>query len=395
MIYKNIEDYNPSLYACYAITSIKEDFVIYTVHPSGLREYNDYHIYDIGDKTLIAFTKIRFLGTDFVYRIVSENFTENISSENYEFLSDILDESYDQSNYVFSIMHSCASYREVVGDRNTYVEDNRRCDVDDFAAVNFQDIIPGEESDFLDENYFNNENIIGFALCLASMSNIYIVKLQLGEIQDRAYKDWSASTIMGQTFMHTIKMAYEWNILAEEPWSSSQTIALRCNSAFKEFNMPQEVLNEISSLSPSTSIEMYLSGDEDPRRSIIENKTIPPNFKKWYMLQLRYRTIDSLFNNYPESLNIPQSMIDQEIQFFENEVADYMIENGLNPDETNSIKLLDYIFNSSAYSDKKGKNNSVDDIVLKYFITKEEDKQAVQAYLKAIFEPSTAIKKED
>jgi hypothetical protein len=390
MIYKNTEDYEPSLYACYAITGIKEDFKIYTVHPSGLREYEHYDVYEIDNKTLIAFTKIRFLGTDFVFRIVSENHTEDISSENYEFLSDILDESYDQSNYVFSIMHSCASYREVVGDRNTYVEDSRRCDVDDFAAVNFQDIIPGEESDLLDENYFNNENIIGFALCLASMGNVYIVKLQLGEIQDRAYKDWSASTIMGQTFMHTIKMAYEWNNLAEEPWNSNQTIALSCNSAFKEWNMPQEVLDEISSISPSTSIEMYLSGDENPRRSIIENKTIPPNFKKWYMSQLRYRTVNSLVENYPEPLNIPQSMIDKEIQFFQNELLNYMIENNLDPVEVNSIQLLDYIFSSSAYDDKKNKNNSVDDIVLKYFIGKEEDEQLVKAYHGSMFRPTSA-----
>jgi hypothetical protein len=148
MIYKNTEDYDPSIYACYAVTNIKEDFKIYTVHPSGLREYEHYDVYEIENKTLIAFTKIKFFATDFVFRIVSENHTEEISSENYEFLSDILDESYDQSNYVFFIMRSAASYREVVGDRNTYVEDSRRCDIDDFAAVNFQDIITGEDSYF-------------------------------------------------------------------------------------------------------------------------------------------------------------------------------------------------------------------------------------------------------
>jgi hypothetical protein len=185
-------------------------------------------------------------------------------------------------------------------------------------------------------------------------------------------------------------MAYEWNNLAEEPWNSNQTIALSCNSAFKEWNMPQEVLDEISSISPSTSIEMYLSGDENPRRSIIENKTIPPNFKKWYMSQLRYRTVNSLVENYPEPLNIPQSMIDKEIQFFQNELLNYMIENNLDPVEVNSIQLLDYIFSSSAYDDKKNKNNSVDDIVLKYFIGKEEDQQLVKAYHGSMFRPTSA-----
>ena len=137
-------------------------------------------------------------------------------------------------------MHSSGSSKEVLATRNGYIDDSRRCDVDDFAAISFH---VDEESDFLDRNYFNNNNITGWALCLASMGNIYIVKLQLGEIQDRAYKDWSASTIMGQTFMHAIKMAYEWNTLAEEPWNSNQTVALSCNSAFKEFNIPQEVLD--------------------------------------------------------------------------------------------------------------------------------------------------------
>jgi hypothetical protein len=177
-------------------------------------------------------------------------------------------------------------------------------------------------------------------------------------------------------------MAYEWNNLAEEPWNSNQTIALSCNSAFKEWNMPQEVLDEISSISPSTSIEMYLSGDENPRRSIIENKTIPPNFKKWYMSQLRYRTIYSLVNNYPESLNIPQSIIDKEVEYFETIVSNFLLKNALDPDTTSCTDILKIIYEFDSYEPYKNKNNSVDDIIIKYFaLQEEEEKELVKQYL--------------
>jgi hypothetical protein len=335
------------------------------------------------------------LSTEFVFRIVSENYAEDINSENYEYVADVLDESYDESKYTFHIMESAASFQEAVGDKATSIEDSRRCDLDDFAAVDFYDVIADGKPDLLDRNYFNNDNILGWALFLASMGNIYIVKLEFSNIEDRAYKDWSASTLMAQTFMHAVKMAYEWNILAEEPWSSNQKVSLKANAAFKDWNMSDEILEEISSLSPNTSIEMFLSSDPDPRRSIVEDKTISPKFKNWYMSKLRYRTIYSLINNYPETLDIPQTTIDQEAQYFEGQVYNYMIENMLDPRQTNSAELLDHVYKSHAYESQKNKNNSVDDIIIKYFGMQEENSVLIKDYLKSMTGPMIAQKEED
>ena len=140
---------------------------------------------------------------------------------------------------------------------------------------------------------------------------------------------------------------------------------------------------------------LYLSGDENPRRSIEENSMVPEKFKKWYMSKLRYRTIHSLMNNYPETLNIPQSIIDKEIQFFEEEVYNYMIENMLDPRNTNTVEVLDHAYKSFTYQDKKNKNNSVDDIIRKYFATQEEDTVAIKDYLKSMMQPMIARKEED
>jgi hypothetical protein len=273
-------------------------------------------------------------------------------------------------------MESAASFQEAVGDKVTSIEDSRRCDLEDFAAVDFYDVIADGKPDLLDRNYFNNDNILGWALFLASMGNIYIVKLEFADIEDRAYKDWSASTLMAQTFMHAVKMAYEWNILAEEPWNSNQKVALKSNAAFKDWNMSEEILEEISSLSPNTSIGMYLSSDPDPRRSIIEDKTISPKFKNWYISKLRYRTLGSLSQNYPEDLDIPSSMIEKEKTFFETEIYKFCIENELDILSTTSVDILDKAYCSGP--SYKEKNNTITDIIGKNIYL--QDRELIKEY---------------
>jgi hypothetical protein len=396
MIYKNIEDYNPAFYACYATTSIKEDFKIYTVHPSGLKEYEDYHIYDIGDKTLIAFTKIRFLATDFVYRVISENYTEEIQSENYEFVEDVLNDSYDKNKNGFMIMQSASNYQEAQGGISSPVDDARRCDLEDYAAVGFLDMNKEGASGMCDQTQLGGEQVQGWTVFLSSMSNIYIVKVEyFNELNDRNYKDWPIRVYYCRTFSHAVKMAYEWNLLNQDPWNSESNIAVRCNQAFTDWAIPQDALDELAESQPDTVLSLYLSGDEDPRKSIEENSMVPEKFKKWYMSKLRYRTISSLVNNYPGTLSIPQSMIDKEIQFFEEEVYNYMIENMLDPRNTNSVELLDHTYKSFTYQDKKNKNNSVDDIIRKYFATQEEDSLLMKDYLKSMTEPMIAQKEEE
>ena len=396
MQFKLAQEYDPSNYACYAITSVKEPFTLNTVHPRGLQEYLHYDIYDIGDKTLIAFTKINFYKTDFVYRVISENCTEEIQSENYEFVEDVLNDSYEKNTNAFFIMQSVSDYKEALGGAPSPVDDARRCDLEDYAAVGFLDTNKEDALDVCDRSKLGGDNVTGWTVFMSSMANIYIVKVGYSsELNDRHYKDWPIRVNYCRTFSHAIKMAYEWSILSKDPWNSNDNIAIRCGNAFADWSIPQDALEELVESLPDTVLSLYLSGDENPRRSIEENSMVPEKFKKWYMSKLRYRTIHSLMNNYPETLNIPQSIIDKEIQFFEEEVYNYMIENMLDPRNTNTVEVLDHAYKSFTYQDKKNKNNSVDDIIRKYFATQEEDIVAIKDYLKSMMEPMVARKEED
>ena len=384
MQYKTFEEYNPSDYACYAITSVKEDFILNTVHPSGLQEYLDYDIYDIGDKTLIAFTKIRFYATDFVYRIVSENYTEDIQSENYEFIEDVLNDSYDKNKNGFMIMQSVSNYQEAQGGVSSPVDDSRRCDLEDYAAVGFYDANKEGASDTCDRNYLGGDNVKGWTVFMSSMSNIYIVKIECTkEIDDRAYKDWPIRVNFAQTFAHCLKMAYEWSKLNQEPWNAEDNIAIRCNNSFINWSIPQDAIDELIDSQPDTVLSLYLSGDQDPRRSIEENSLVPTKFKNWFMSRIRYRTLASLIQNYPQNLNIPSSMLEKENIFFETQIYKYCVENQLDINTITPIGILDNAYFSSP--NYKETNNSITDIIKKN--VQLEDNELIKEYVKDLLKP--------
>ena len=392
MIYKNTEDYDPSLYACYAITSIKEDFAIYTVHPSGLREYGDYHIYEIEDKTLIAFTKIYTLRSEFTLRIISENNSEDINTETFEALDDILSGEYNKNIHTF-ILHNSVGLisKEDHGEwLGSAIDPKRRCDVidDHYISMPFVDANKENASDILDRTYLGNDTVIGWQLVLPSMSNLYINKLTHGEMNDRAYKDWPGRVFMSQTFPHILKMAYQWAALANEPWNSNDTIALKCKAAFDDWDMPEDALQEIVSYQPSTVLEYYFNGDEDPRQSINEPSEIPPKFKQWFMSKIRYKTLYSLNNNYPLEIEIPSSMLNKENEFFQTIVSNFLLENVLDPDTTSCADILKVIYKSPGYEQLKHKNNSVDDVIIKYFsFLEKEERELVKEYLFSTTKP--------
>jgi len=389
MIYKNVENYDPSLYACYAITDIKEDFGIYTVHSSGLKELFHYDLYEIEDHVLIAFTKMFFFKTEFVYRIKSENYSQDINAETFESLEDILSGDYDKESHTFILHNSVANVSEDEHGEwfGSAIDPKRRCDLidDNYASMPFADANKEGAPDIVDRDYLGNDGVLGWQLVLASMSNLYIAKLTHGSITDRAYKDWPGRVFMSQTFPHILKMAYQWSILAEDPWNSNDTIAIKCKKAFQDWDIPSDAIQELIDSQPSTVLEHYFNGNEDPRQSIVEPAELGSKFKKWFMLNIRYRTLSSLLENFPLPISIPQSIIDKEKEFFESKIYEFAVNNSLDLETVSSVDILDMIYNSSDYLDDRRKNNTIEDIVLKYFSRTE--KKSVKNYLNQIIQP--------
>ena len=369
------EEYNPSNYACYAITSIKEDFTINLLYPSGFVEYTEYDLYDIGDQTLIAFYHLGIFKDNFTYYVISDNKTEKINHQNYEWLIDVINGDYEKDKSLFMIFNSAAKLIEnheiLMNDpawKSFFIDiQARRCDLEEYGAIGFHDmtITNGVEGPLLDISYFTAENLVSHVSLINSVGNIHIAKVTFKNIPDVAYVNWPGCGGICRTLFGALKTAYQWSKCANEPWNNTTSLPVKCNQAMIDLDFSEEIITEMEDFSFPTVLERFLSNDSDPRRKIEEDKTLPPNFKEWFISTLRYRTLGSLSSIHPLSPSIPQSFLDKENEFFESEIYSFCLNNSLDPETVTVIQIVQKAHTPSY----KEENNSITDIIKKFILT--------------------------
>jgi hypothetical protein len=378
---KTHEEYNPSNYAGYALTSIKEDFKINLLYPSGFIEYIGYDLYDVGDQTLICFYDMGIYKDNFTYYVVSDNKTEKISHQYYEWVIDVINGDYQKDKTVFVLLNSVAkiveNYETLLND--PAFKDNfiglqaRRCDLEEFGVLGFHDMIEGLEDALLDAAYFGSDNILSFVSIINSVGNMHIVKLKCKDMPDEAYLNWLGCTGVNRTLFGALKSAYQWAKCANEPWHNTGSLPIKCNQAMIDLDFSEEIISEIENFSFPTVLERYLSNDPDPRRKIEEDQILPSNFKNWFISNLRYRTLGSLSSIHPLGTSIPQSFIDKENNFFELMMYKFCIENSLDI-KTVDLAEISIIAHGLKY---EGVNNSITDIIRKSMLTNPELKMDI------------------
>jgi hypothetical protein len=372
------QEYDPNNYAGYAITSIKEDFKINLLYPSGFIEYSNYDLYDIGDQILIAFNSLHFQKDNFTYYVMSDSKTEKIGHQYYEWIIDVINGDYQKDKSLFMIFNSTEklidNYENLLNDpdwKNLFTElQARRCDLEEYGAIGFHDmtITNGVPGPLMDVSYLGNGNLISFVPIINSVGNIHIIKTTFKDMPDSAYLNWSGCGGICRTLFGALKTAYHWSKCANEPWNNTTSLPVKCNQAMIDLDFSEEIITEMEEFSFPTVLERYLSNDPDPRRKIEEDQILPTNFKNWFISTLRYRTIGSISSIHPLGGSIPQSFLDKENQLFESIIYKFCIENSLDP------KTLDVaeIFAKAYGPSYKEVNNSITDVVKKSMLTNPE-----------------------
>jgi hypothetical protein len=372
------QEYDPHNYAGYAITSIKEDFKINLLYPSGFIEYSGYDLYDIGDQILIAFNNFHLQKDNFTYYVISDNKIEKIGHQYYEWIIDVINGDYQKDKSLFMVFNSTEklidNYENLLNDpdwKNLFTElQARRCDLEEYGAIGFHDmsITNGVPGPLLDISYFSNENLLSFVPIINSVGNIHIIKTTFKDMPDSAYLNWSGCGGICRTLFGALKTAYQWSKCANEPWNNTTSLPVKCNQAMIDLDFSEEIITEMEEFSFPTVLERYLSNDPDPRRKIEEDQILPTNFKNWFISTLRYRTIGSISSIHPLGGSIPQSFLDKENQLFESIIYKFCIENSLDP------KIVDVaeIFAKAYGPSYKEVNNSITDVVKKSMLTNPE-----------------------
>jgi len=372
------EEYDPSNYSAYAVTSIKEDFTINLLYPSGFIEYTEYDLYDIGDQTLIAFFHLGVFKNNFTYYVISDNKTEKINHQNYEWLTNIIDGYYEKDKSLFMIFNSAAklieNYDNLLNDpewKNFFLDIQAgRCDLEEYGAIGFHDmtITNGVPGPLLDISYFTADNLISHVSLINSVGNIHIAKATFKNIPDSAYLNWPGCGGICRTLFGALKTAYHWSKCANDPWNNTTSLPVKCNQAMIELDFSEEIITEMEEFSFPTVLERYLSNDPDPRRKIEEDQILPPNFKNWFISTLRYRTLGSLSSIHPLSPSIPQLFLDKENELFESIIYKFCIENSLDP-KTVDVQEM---FTKAHVPSYVEANNSITDVLKKSMVTNPE-----------------------
>ena len=320
---------NTNLYKCYAITNAKSNIKIYLHKPDGDVLYEDYDLFSVGEKTLIAFKKLDKTNSDYAYKIVSDELTDWIQSTTFWQLSFIINSLYDITKTVFYITDSISVPDAIATKQNLSIHGEGRCDATQYGPGPFSD-----ESNFggpsIDPQYHNVSNIKNFLMTLNSLSNLHILYFEYKELSDSAYRNFFGGVGAAKTLMGIMKIIIEWAETCEFPWSNDQIIARKCKQALIDLAVPNDVIEEIKQVQSDMVVARYLSNDPECRGDVEEQINLSPLFKKWLCSKIRYESINLLQQNNIDTISIPNEILEiekQQVYFY---LYKYLINQNIN-----------------------------------------------------------------
>jgi hypothetical protein len=353
----NINEIDINLYGSYAITSFTENIKIYTVHPEGEFEFFDYELFSLGANTLIAFTSFDFSKSDNLYKVVSNKNIETIDFQIYEAIIDVIDENYEKEKNLFVLMNSVPVQQKIQeGSFRSVVDLNKRCDINTFGAMAFIDTSDGISPTIVDYSIMTADNITGSAVTINYPGSAVIMKIIGKNFPESSYKNWPSVVGTCRTLTGAIRLAIEWSKATQSPWNSQEEIAIKSKDLLEKLQIPNDVIKEIIDFQTPMPVEMFLSGDPNPRRSIDEKIKLPPLFKKWYMSRIRYKSLNTLAKNFPDNIEIPVNILNKEKNKYEQIIFEFCILNNIDYTNNSAKEILNLLNTNSNFRFTSDKN---------------------------------------
>lgn len=100
-----------------------------------------------------------------------------------------------------------------------------------------------------------------------------------------------------RTLFELLKLMVEWKLVAEEPWNSTDTIALAAKSFFEALQLPIEIENDIVDNQCDMQVARYIKGSANARRrpDVSEISQMTAKTEKWLNRFCFHENIDLLY----------------------------------------------------------------------------------------------------
>lgn len=314
---------NTANYKCYYSIDGTADFKLYTPTPSGNIEYTEYDIFTSANNTIIAFKELDPYSGDFNYVLVRNNKESIIDAICYDDILQHLSKDDIKEQDMYCIMPSKVMTPAFVKTEALQLVD--RCDAGKYgpAMLLLEDGVRPTPTDISLFQHITKATII---LGAAGIGNIvYGAVPRLGT----SFRDWPAVSSMSKTLMGLMKLIIEWASLADEPFNSTDRVAVLCKNYINTLQIPENVLNEISEHQEDMPLYRYLQNQSNARSGFTEETSVGPLFLNWIKSSHRYRTLSALVNNHPSPPFVPEDILLSEKQDIEYHIHGICIRNDI------------------------------------------------------------------
>jgi hypothetical protein len=310
-------------YKCYYSFDSVTDFRLYTPTPSGNIEYTEYDVFTSADKIIIAFKELDPYSGDFNYVLVCDNKESIIDAICYDDILQHLSKEDIKEQDMYCIMPSKVMTPAFVKTEALQLVD--RCDAGKYgpAMLLLEDGVRPTPTDI---SLFKHITKATIMLGSAGVGNIvYGAVPGLGT----SFRDWPAVSSMSKTLTGLMKLIIEWASLADEPFNSTDRVALLCKNYINTLQIPENVLAEISEHQEDMPLYRYFSNQENARSGFTEQISVGPLFLNWIKGTHRYRTLNALVHNHPSPPVVPEEVLSSERQYIESKIYEICIRHGI------------------------------------------------------------------
>lgn len=333
---KNINEIDTSQYSYYVYTDLVGDFDVKVPTLGGWVDVmNGYDIYATDSGSIVAFDSISVFGFHDA-KFVKNGVERHVELKTYEELDDTFEEKepFGLTFYIFaksaempstSVFNPNATIHGKPINQSTFA----RCDIGKYGAIPFE----------LGENAYNIKNVFN----VMNYSGLgHIVRIETSDSENKNINHHSIYTY-GRTLEGTIKTAYEWSVVAQDPFNNNEEIAIHSLNFIQNIDLPSDILNLILTRQPGMAISRYLQTGESVGDIDDENRSMSKELKDFIMSKCAYRSLSVLSKRHPANIQIDESILLQEKIEAEETLLKYCTLNGIDIESINLYDLKNYI----------------------------------------------------
>jgi len=350
---RNIQDLDVTAHEFYAAVPFSgADKVELTVEGDKIL-CEDVDFYDLEDKTLLAFKNENCFWGYHNYEVSSDYESKVMQVSYYQYIKNIINLESEYPTTIFSFNDSKA-VAQTNPDPNsvplissTTGEHVFRCDVNKFGPYPFYTRV-------------GQYRIKNAKILLSLTGTAHLVGLESPD-ENVQFPNAQGVNTISQTIAGLLAMIYEWSQCTEDPFNSTENIALKAKSFLTGLGL-YDTAKEISETQVPMRVARYLSGETNMVAELNENKFMTNSLKNYMLETTMYTTLNSLANNFPSQLNIPADKKELEIDYLLGYIYQYCIESGIEPEKANINNIFNIMMSDNRFSSNQNEDYAKDPI---------------------------------